>query len=123
MIYTIIVDGRSYDLPKKTLEVMAAIEAVIKVDENPNIPIREKYKRLHDFIIHIVGEEAARQILDSDELSEIDLSDMTITFQKIVAAYNKPVEDYKNSQGLDALNQIPIEKLIALGKVADKMQK
>lgn len=121
MVYTIIVDGKSYDLPKKTIDVMTEIDTMIRIDANPNLSIREKYQRLHEFIVKIVGTENAREILGSDDLTEMDLSDMTITFQKIVTAYNKPVEDYKASQGLDALNQIPIEKIMALANVANRM--
>ena len=33
MVYTFIINGRSYDLPKKTVSVMEKMDDVLKVDE------------------------------------------------------------------------------------------
>ena len=94
MDYTVIINSRSYDLPKKTVSVMNKLDEVLKVD-NLNIKARQKFEKLHEFVKDILGEANAKEILESDNLDEIDLSDLSITVLKINDAYNKPLNDYK----------------------------
>ena len=121
MNYTVIINGHSYDLPKKTIAVMEKLEEVITVDSNKGMGIRDKFGVLHDFIVELVGEKGAKEILGADNLSEADLSDVTLTVKKIVEAYDKPLKDYQMEQGRKALDGIPIEKIIALGNTASRM--
>ena len=110
---------QSYDLPGKTLKVVEKIEELMKADTNKNLSIREKYKKLHTFVIDMLGKETAKEILGTDKLDEMDLSVLTITCKKIVDAYDKPVEEYSNSKVQQALEDIPLEKVTELLKVAD----
>ena len=120
MVYTIISDDmQSYDLPGKTLKVVEKIEALMQVDTNSNIPIRDKYKKLHSFVIDMIGKENAKEILGGDKLDEMDLSVLTITCRKIVDAYEKPIEDYNNGKVQRALEDIPFDKVTELMKVAE----
>lgn len=120
MEYTIIVNNRSYDLPKKTIAVVEKLDQVLKVDAS-NLPIRQKFERLHNFMKELVGTDAAIEMFGSDNLAEIDLSDVTIAVRKVVDAYDKPVNDYGTNKMSDALSHIPIEKIIAMSKAAEKM--
>ena len=43
MVYTVIINDRSYDLPSKTLKVVEEMERVSKIDEQKGLSIREKY--------------------------------------------------------------------------------
>ena len=72
MDYTVIINNRSYDLPKKTVSVMNKLDDVLKVD-NLNIKARQKFEKLHEFVKDILGEANAKEILGSDNLDEIDL--------------------------------------------------
>lgn len=121
MNYTVIVNGHSYDLPKKTIAVMEKLEEVITVDSSKGMGIRDKFGVLHDFIVELVGEKGAKEILGADNLSEADMSDVTLTVKKIVEAYDKPLKDYQMEQSRKALDGIPIEKIIALGNTAGKI--
>lgn len=124
MQYTIIVNGKSYDLPPKTMRVMEELETVSEIDNAKGLSIREKFQKVYDFITGLVGLENAREILGSDDVDQVDLSDVSITFLKIVEAYDKPVSDFKTAQvksqarGLDAVS---IDKVIALAKAAERM--
>ena len=120
MVYTIISDDmQSYDLPAKTLKVVEKIEELMKADTNKNLSIREKYKKLHSFAVDMLGKESAKEILGADKLEEMDLSVLTITCRKIVDAYDKPIEEYNNGKMQRAFEDIPIEKVTELMKVAD----
>lgn len=123
MVYTIIHNNKSYTLPKKTISVMENLDRCLKIDNVPGLSLREKFDQLRMFLVDIIGEDATNEILGSDNLDEIDLCDITITFRKIVDAYDKPLIDYNNKKSKDALNQIPFDKITQLAKVTADMPK
>ena len=120
MIYTVIINDRSYDLPKKTLAITEALEQTANVDEL-SIPTREKYRKVLDCVISLLGKEAVAEALGSTELNEVDLSEVTIAFRKIVDGYNKPVQDYVNASGRGALDGMPIDQMANLANAATKI--
>ena len=120
MIYTVIIDDRSYDLPKKTLAVTEMLDKAADVDKLKT-STRDKYKRVLDCIVAILGQENTAEALGSTDLNELDLTDITITFRKIVDAYNKPVQDYVNASGFGALSSFPIEELTKLATAATQV--
>ena len=121
MEYTIIVENKSYDLPKKTISVMSALDEVTKVDSNNNLSVRQKFEKLHKFMKDTVGEENCREIFGSEQLDEIDLSELTLAVNKVIDAYEKPVADYHREKNMDKLNDIPLEKIISITKAANTM--
>ena len=120
MIYTVIINDRSYDLPKKTLAITEALEQTAKVDEL-SIPTREKYRKVLDCVISLLGKEAVAEALGSTELNELDLSEVTIAVRKIVDAYNRPVQDYVNASGRGALEGLPIDQMTNLANAATQI--
>lgn len=121
MQYTIIANGRSYDIPKRTMQIAEKIEEVIKTDNMPNLPVREKFKSVHEFLKEVLGNENTEEILGSGNLEEVDLSEVTLTFRKIVDAYGKPVADFDASKVKNSLNDMPIDKIISLANTVHKM--
>ena len=65
MEYTIIINGRSYDLPKKTVSVMEKMDSVLKVD-NLRIKARQKFEKIHEFVKDMIGAENAKEAFGSD---------------------------------------------------------
>ena len=120
MIYTVIINDRSYDLPKKTLAITEALDQTAKVDEL-NISTREKYRKVLDCIISLLGKEAVAEVLGSTDLNEVDLSEVTIAFRKIVDAYNRTVQDYVNASGRGALEGLPIDQMTNLANAATQI--
>lgn len=117
MEYTIIVNGRSYDLPKKTISVADKLDSVLRVDES-NLKIRQKFEKLHNFIKELVGDENAKEMFGSDNLSEIDLSELTLSIRKVVDAYDKPINDYDIEKQQEKFDSIPMDKIISMTKAA-----
>lgn len=115
MDYTVIINGRSYDLPKKNLKVMEKLDEVLKVDSVKG-SIRQKFEKLHRFVKGTVGEENAKEIFGSDDLDEIDTSELSLAVLKINDAYEQPVADYQMEKMRESMNAIPTEKLATLGK-------
>lgn len=110
-VYTIIVNNRSYELPKKTVAVMEDLDQAVTIDSNKNLSLRDKYAHLHEFVKRTIGEEKAKECLSSDNLDEIDLSDLAIIVRKIHDAYDKPIAEYQMSKAREKLGALPMDKL------------
>lgn len=123
MEYTVIVNGKSYDLPKKTLAVMEKLDDVLKVDAIKGLSVRQKFEKLHGFMKDVVGEEKCRGMFGSDDLEEIDLSELTVTIKKMVDAYDQPVNEYDIEKSKNQLNRLPLDKIISMAAAAEKMEK
>ena len=123
MVYTVISDDmQSYDLPGKTLKIAEKIEDVIRNDARPDLSIREKYKRLHAFVVDILGKENAKEFLGTDTLDEMDLSVLTITVKKIMDAYDRPLDDYNRQKVQQTMDEIPLDKVTELIKATDNIK-
>ena len=118
MVYTIIVNERSYDLPKKTVAVMEKIDDVLKVDQIKGLTVKQKFEKLHAFVKGLVGDGNAEEMFGSDNISEIDLSELTLAVKKIVSAYDKPINDYDAEMARQKFDNVPIEKIVSLTKAA-----
>ena len=121
MEYTIIVGGQSYDLPKKTMAVVSDLDDVLKVDSNAKLGIKQKYEKLHNFMKHLVGDENAKDMFGSDNLNEIDLSELTIAVKKVVDAYDKPVAEYDAEKNEALFDTLPIDKIASFSNAFSKM--
>lgn len=121
MVYTIIVNNKSFDLPKKTVSVMEELDRVLKVDSNKGLSLREKYVQLHEFIKQMLGEDNAKECLGSGDLDEIDLSELAITVSKIHAAYDKPVEEHALRDMRERLGRVPMDKVTPMINAIDSM--
>ena len=121
MEYTVIVNGQSYDLPKKTMKVAEDIDKLLKADTDTKIALKDKYKKQHDFIKCLIGEDNAKEIFATDDINEIDLPEITLTVKKIIDAYDKPITDYYAEKSADRINSLPIDKIVELVKVTKDM--
>lgn len=123
MDYTVILNDRSYDLPKRTLAVMDKLEDVIRTDTRAGVSLRDKYRKTYDCVADLIGRENAAECIGAT-LDDCDVNDITLAFRKIVDAYNRPLDDYNNAKGLGEINNLPIDKLTTLveaAKQADKL--
>ena len=116
--HTIIVDGRSYDLPKKDLNVAKKIDEVLKVDSTKGYTIDQKFNKLHVFAKDNLGDDTATEILGSSNLAEIDLSDLTLTVRKIIDGYEKPIADYQAEKAREKIGNLPLSEITAMTKAA-----
>lgn len=121
MVYTIITNGRSYDLPPKTIDMMDRLENVLRVD-SLNLPIKEAYKQILDFLKYALG-DSLKEILGSDDIRKVDVGEAEILVAKIRNAYKKPMDDFLNEQLEEAFRGIPEDKLRALAQAAELAKK
>ena len=119
MIYTIITsNGQSYDLPTKTIAVMDSLNNILKIDQT-DLGLRQKYQKILEFAVNVLGDEAVKEILGSDKVNDIDVGELELIILKIKAAYDKPIEEYRAEQLENSLEGIPTEKLVALTKAVN----
>lgn len=123
MKHTVIINGRSYELPKKTMRIAERIEDVVRKDPMNNIPLRQKYENTHACIEEILGTENTKEIFGSDNLDEVDLCEVTLTFKKIVDAYTQPLKEYDSAKMRNSISGIPFEKITSLADVMNQMAK
>ena len=117
MEYTVVINERSYDLPKKTVAVMEQLDYILKID-NCRIKARQKFERMHAFVKDMIGEENAKEAFESDNLEEIDMSELTLAILKINDAYNQPLTDYKVEKMRVAMSSMQTDKIAALANSA-----
>ena len=119
MIYTIIAsNGQSYDLPAKTIAVMDSLNNILKIDQT-DLGLKQKYQKILEFAVNVLGDEAVKEILGSDKVNDIDVGELELIILKIKAAYDKPIEEYRSEQLENSLEGIPTEKLVALTKAVN----
>lgn len=121
MKYTIITNGRSYDLPKKTLDVAERLDGILRIDSTKGYSLRQKFEILHEFVKELLGEEETKELLGGAELSEIDLSELTLAVRKIADTYEKPISDYVMEKSREKLTGLPVEKIISLAKASQSV--
>lgn len=119
--YSIIVNDKSYDLPKKTIAVTEKLDEALRVDSLPNLKIRQKFERLHTFVKSVLGEENTAEIFGSSKLDEIDLSELSLVVLKINDAYDKPLSDYRNDNVTAKISEIPLDKIASMTKAAQTL--
>ena len=122
--YSLNVERKNYTLPAKNLRVVEDMDRVSQIDNEQGMSIRDKFDTILKFIVDLVGEDNANEILGSTHVEEVDLSMVTITFRKIVDAYNKPIADYNNRKSGEFFSSIPsdkIEKITRLAEVAKEV--
>ena len=119
MTYTIIAsNGQSYDLPTKTIGVMDSLNNILKIDQT-DLGLKQKYQKILEFAVNVLGDEAVKEILGSDKVNDIDVGELELIILKIKAAYDKPIEEYRAEQLENSLEGIPTEKLVALTKAVN----
>lgn len=123
MLHTVIIDGKSYDLPKKTLIIAGKLDDVLRVDSTNGLSVRQKYEKLHTFVKDILGKEKADEVFGSSVLDEIDLSELTIATRRIIDAYEKPIADYQMEQNMEKISKLPIRQMESITKMAEAVEK
>ena len=121
MVYTIICNKRSYELPKKTVTIMEKLDQAITIDSS-GLSLRDRYVHLHEFVKEVLGDEKAKEIFGSENLDEIDLSDLAITVRKIHEAYNKPINDFQLARMRETMSSIPMDKIASVMTAAEGLK-
>lgn len=121
MQYTIIMNGISYDLPKKTLSIAEKLDRALKVDSVKGLKLRDKFEVLQDCANEVLGKDTVTEILGSDKLEEIDLGELAILVIKMKDAYEKPLNDLNAENSRRALNNMPINQITEIARASQSI--
>lgn len=105
MEYTLIINGRSYDLPKFTKSVKNDIEKIITDNESKGLSDDEKYKRMYIFIKKMIGDKNAMEIFETTDLDEMDLKLIGICFYEICNEYDRPEIEAKRNANMSKISE------------------
>lgn len=117
--YSLVVNRKSYTLPAKNLRLVEEMERVAHVDSVRGMSTRDKFEEILKFIVDVIGEDGAKEVLGSISIEEVDLSAVTVTFRMIVDAYNKPITDYNTKKSNEVLSSIPSDKIEKVTKLME----
>ena len=123
--YALKIHNREYALPKKTISVQERIDKIDDDNEKKLLPKRKKYENMFAFVKDMVGEDAAKEIFETDDLSridDVDLCTITISYLGIVDAYSKAIRDYQMDGSESAINNEVLGKVISLAKSVETIQ-
>lgn len=123
MIYTVILNEHSYDLPAKTVSVWDALDQILKLDSRKDLSLVQKYRKMMEFVGSLIGEDSIVKIFGSSDLDAIDTNEITLAVLKIKDAYEKPLRDYTMEQNMEQFNNLPIEKIKAVNKAFDSAER
>lgn len=123
MIYTVILNEHSYDLPAKTVSVWDALDQILKLDSRKDLSLVQKYRKMMEFVGSLIGEDSIVKIFGSSDLDVIDTNEITLAVLKIKDAYEKPLRDYTMEQNMEQFNNLPIEKIKAVNKAFDSAER
>ena len=103
MEYTVELNGKEYSLPTFKKSVRKEIERVtagMRVKR-----IRQKSLDMYLLVKKLIGDEAALEVFESDDMEEIDLNMITVAFIRICAAYDKPINESAKVDPFNGMNE------------------
>lgn len=123
MVYTVILNGRSYDLPAKTVSVWDALDQVLKLDSRKDLSLAQKYRKMLDLVAYLIGEDSISEVFGSADLDAIDTNEIALAVLKIKDSYEKPLRDYTLEQNMEQFNSLPIEKIKAVNQAFESAER
>lgn len=85
--------GKAIELPKLTMALSEMTDAVESATST-----RERYALMRDFLLEVMGEEAAADAIDGDGIEDCDLVALAVTYSGVVDAYAAPVIEEQRRQ-------------------------
>lgn len=125
MEYTLQIHNREYELPKKTLAVEEKIEKIKKLCRDSKITTRTQYENKLNFITEMVGEDNAKEIFESNNISniaEMDLGEIDATYRGVLDGFARPDREAVAKENLKVLGNPMIQQMLSIAEGMDKLQ-
>lgn len=122
MEYYVELNGRTYTLPRYTNSVRSKIERIAADDVSDKLDAGKKFINKYQFIKEQIGEEAAQEIFGTDNIDEMDLNDITISYVRILRAYDRSVSELEQESKIASLSPEDRELMLELLKNAGNLQ-
>lgn len=122
MEYYAELNGRTYTLPRYTNLVRSKIDRIAADDVSDKVDAGKKFVNKYQFIRELIGEEAAKEVFGTDNVDEMDLNDITISYVRILHAYEKSVSELERENKMASLSPEDRELMLELLKNAGNLQ-
>ena len=125
MEYTLQIHNREYELPKKTLAVEEKIEKIRKLCKDPKVTTRTQYENKLKFITEMVGEDNAKEIFESNDISniaEMDLGEIDTAYRGVLDGFARPDREAVAKENLKVLGNPMIQQMLSIAEGMDKLQ-
>ena len=109
----IIINKKTYELPKRTLELADKIDALLEIEESyirAEIKTRDIITAEFNFLLELMGDKNVTEMLGTSDLESCDVGDISCIVASILSAYNSRVEQEKLKNKLAVLNNPDIKK-------------
>lgn len=123
MVYTLIKDSISYDLPPFTISVSEAMDKINAQNMNSLANKKASYKDMIDFIVAEVGKDNAETILGCTDVAKVDLQEVYTCYLEIAKAYEKPLRDAREEEMRQQLDSAELDKVLDIVKNLDNIDK
>lgn len=121
MEYNITINGESYELPKYNMKIAEKLEKTELLNNKASESFKAKCKSMYDFCAELLGKEIVAVLIGKFE--ESDPNDINILYLDIVKTYNKPLEDYQQTETSEKLNGMEFDKLTELLNAVSRSDK
>lgn len=119
MDYSIEINGNVIELPKYTISVMEKIEQLEK-SSNSSASAKSKLQTMYNFLCDLVGKDKIEEVIG--KFNDADPNNINITYLSIVREYNKPLNDYEMSEGLEQIKELNNSDIAKLGETISKLE-
>lgn len=111
-------DGQSYELPKKTMALNDKIEAI-----NNAKSTNEAYRKMLDFVVSGLGKEKVIELLGTDNIMDVDLTQLNILANAIVIGYDQLIYDQQIEHANKIAEAPAVRNIIEAGKSIQTISK
>lgn len=118
MDYSITIEGKTYSLPKYSMQIAEKIEGQNLLNGG-NQKYRDRCRSMYNLCSELLSKESVIELMG--EFKDIDPNILNIIYLEIVNQYQTPLNDYQSDQTQDQLKKYDIDKLIEVVKTTEKM--
>ena len=122
MEYYAELNGREYPLPPYTNSVRSKIERIAADDNSDKLDTGKKFENKYRFIKELIGEEAAKEVFGTDNIDEIDLNVITISYVRILHSYDRSITELEQESKMSSISPEDRELVMELIKNAGNIQ-
>jgi hypothetical protein len=75
---------------------------------------------MYNFLCDLVGKDKIEEVIG--KFNDADPNNINITYLSIVREYNKPLNDYEMSEGLEQIKELNNSDIAKLGETISKLE-
>lgn len=113
-------NGQEFELPKMTMEVARAMNAVRGASDP-----EDAWRRELAFVCSVLPGEYVAERLDGSQLDDVDLSELDVLYTEVVRAYTAPSMKAQAGAARDAMGVLDganLDKLMAIVEAAQRLE-